>query len=151
MPNLPPDGYRPHLSRRLARWVVALGALLTLAALLQAGAPWEDPVSTLGGLAALVLWCVSPYAGLSGALRLARSWGQEVLVLVASVLTAGFGALVLGDVLVVHRGMVNALVTLAVPPVQWGVVLVTVLAVLVWRALAPIPGPDPRPPGSCPT
>jgi len=62
-----------------------------------------------------------------------------------------FGALVLGDVLVVHRGLVNALATLAVPPVQWGIVLVTVLAVLVWRALAPIPGPGPRPPGGRPT
>lgn len=149
MPSLPPDAGRPRLTRRLARWVVTLGAVLTLAVLLQAGAPWEDPVSTLGGLAALVLWCVSPYAGLAGALRLARSLGQEVLVLVASVLTAGFGALVLGDVLVVHRGFVNALATLAVPPVQWGIVLVTVLVELVWRALAPSPGP--RPPGGRPT
>ncbi|MCU0290483.1 MAG: hypothetical protein MUF10_00620 [Thermoanaerobaculaceae bacterium] len=151
MPDFPPDGYRPHLSRRLARWVVTVGALLTLAVLLHAGAPWEDPVSTLGGLAALVLWCVSPYAGLAGALRLARSPGQEVLVLVASLLTAGFGALVLGDVLVVHRGLVNALATLAVPPVQWGIVIVTILAVLVWRALASIPGTGPRPPEGRPT
>jgi hypothetical protein len=151
MPSLPPDACRPRLSRRLARWVATIGALLTLAVLVQAGAPWAAPASALGGLIALTLWCVSPYAGLAVALRLARSPGQAVLVLVASLLTVGFGALVLGDVLVVRRSTVNALVTLAVPPVQWGIVLVTVLAVLTWRALAPIPVPDPRPQGGRPT
>lgn len=149
MSSIPRDARRLRYPRRLARWVVAFGAVLTLSTLLYAGAPWEDPVSTLGGLAALTLWCLSPYAGLAGVLRLARSWGQEVLVLLAAVATTGFGALVLGDVLVVHRGMVNALVTLAVPPVQWGIALVTVLALLAWRALAPVPGP--QPPGDCPT
>lgn len=118
---------------RLTGWVILAASACTLGMLAFATAPWEAPASALGGIAALAVWCVSPYLGL-GALRwLARSPGQRVLVVTVSACTASFGLLVLGDVLVVRRGLVNALVTMVVPGFQWGAALLGGAALLIWR------------------
>ena len=118
----------------------------TLALLLHATAPWQPPVSALGGVASLMVWCTSPYAGLAGVLALARRRGQEVLVLLASLATTGFGLLVLGDVLLVHQNPVNALASLAVPWVQWVITLTAGVGVVIWRVAAPRSPAADRPP-----
>ncbi|HPW55219.1 MAG: hypothetical protein KA072_02855 [Thermoanaerobaculaceae bacterium] len=118
---------------RLMGWVILVASACTLGMLILATTPWEAPASALGGIAALTGWCVSPYLGLAAVRRLARSPGQRVLSLVVSAGTASFGLLVLGDVLVVHRGLLNALVTMVVPGYQWGAVLAGGAAVLIWR------------------
>lgn len=120
-------------AHRLTMWVILVAAACTLGTLTLATAPWEAPASALEGIAALALWCASPYLGLWALCRLARSPGQRRLALAVSVGTAGFGLLVLGDVLVFRRGLVNALVTMVVPGVQWSAVLAGGAALLLWR------------------
>jgi hypothetical protein len=137
---------RHSLPWRLAAGCLAAGAGLTLALLMHATAPWQAPASVLGGVASLMVWCVSPYAGLAGVLALARRRGQEVLVLLAGLAITGFGLLVLGDVLLVRSNPVNALVSLAVPWVQWTIVLAAAAIVAIWRVATPKdPKADPPP------
>ncbi|MGV8042308.1 MAG: hypothetical protein AB2L07_20415 [Thermoanaerobaculaceae bacterium] len=124
-------------AHRLTTWVILVAAVCTLGMLTFATAPWEAPASALGSIAALALWCLSPYLGLLALRRLVRSPGQRRLALAVSACTASFGLLVLGDVLVVHRGLVNALVTMVVPGFQWGAVLAGGAALLVWRLAQP--------------
>lgn len=137
---------RHSLPWRLAAGCLAAGAGLTLVLLMHATAPWQAPASALGGVASLTLWCVSPYAGLAGVLALAHRRGQEALVLLASLAVTGFGLLVLGDVLLVRSNPINAFVSLAVPWVQWTIVLATAAIVAIWRVATPRdPKADPPP------
>lgn len=122
---------------RLAVGCQVAGGVLTLALLLHATAPWQAPVSALGGVASLTAWCVSPYVGLAGVLAVARRRGQEVLVLLASLAVTGFGLLVLGDVLLVRSNPITALVSLAVPWVQWTIALAAGVMLVIWRLATP--------------
>jgi hypothetical protein len=115
---------------------VILGALGTLAIVLSKAAPWEAPAGTGPGALLVVLFAVSPYFPLAWGAAIARTPLAAGLALAGSVVASVFGLGVYVDALFVKGAALHALVFLAVPPVQWGIALVTLVAVAVVRRRA---------------
>ena len=115
-----------------------VGAAGTLAVLVRVTRPFDGPPAGSSlSLVPLVLWVVSPYLGLVALARfLARSAAQAWVASVGSLAVTAFGLLVLVDGLVLKENLVNTLLLIAVPWLQWGGTLLVAVVVLVLRLAA---------------
>jgi hypothetical protein len=118
--------------------VPAAGAAMTLAIVARAARPFDGPAAgSWPSLLLLTLWVLSPYLGLAGLARaMARSTAQPWVFVVTSAAVGGPGVVILVDGLIVHEGLLNALLLVAVPWLQWGGVLLAFVVVLMPRVVA---------------
>ena len=98
--------------RTLTSTVLAIGALVTVAALLHGGG------SASALLSGFTPWALAPYAVLLAATRLARTPRISIAVLVVSGLATAFGSVVYVDAMFLREGSTNSLVFLFIPLYQ---------------------------------
>lgn len=113
--------------------------MATLVIMLVFANPFSGPpAGSHLSLVVLVVWVVSPYLALVVLGRILVATRAAALVaLGGGVVASVFGLVVLTDGLLVHASLINTLLLMAVPWIQWGIVALTaaVLAALhvVWR------------------
>ena len=92
--------------------VLAVGAFVTLAALLHGGGSLS---SLLDGF---TVWVLSPYAAFCASCSLARTQGRALATLIVSSLATAFAALLYGDAMFGHTSSTSALVFIFIPLYQ---------------------------------
>ena len=123
---------------------VVLGALAMLAVVLLEAAPWEEPASAARTVLPLVLFVVSPYLPLAGAIAIARRPLGAGVALAGTVVATVFGLAVYVDAFVVKKeNPLHAFLFAAVPMVQWGIALVTLALAAIFRDRGPAGGSPP--------
>ncbi len=120
--------------RAVTAATLLLGCLVTVLVVVRFVGGVE--AGELRQLAPLAAWLLVPYAALGAATRwLAVSRLQAALVLLGTVAATVVGLGVLVDALVVRPAFLNLLVLLAVPTLQWMVVLATLAVTAAARWL----------------